>query len=190
MACSRTRSLIFFASPLIVALFFSGCFQSDVQKEESRILAEINRINEAGRARLRSEDVMGSSVRLNDLSKEFPDRRDEMNREAEAVKNEFLRQIYDDSKTIDLMNELFKLPLSDSYRECVELLIEIQEHSSDMARNMIEEMDTILDPSVLERVTLEERLAPIRRRKEASLQLSEELDRRLNSSGCRGPNAR
>lgn len=157
----------------ILLLFFiagasTGCSPSDPNKTaEKRILNEVNRLTETSGKILRSEEFRSALIRLNELGKGFPERREDISREGDAVKG-FVSQFIDDEvKIAQKWSELLQLPLTDKYRNCVMS----QARSSDLNIKrfsaLIDEINVFLDPLVVDKAALETKLEPIRSRKNA-----------------------
>jgi hypothetical protein len=171
----------------LFAAHLTGCLRNDAKAEEKRLHLEIQRLAEDSRSYINSDEVREALVRLNELRRSFPEKRDAINTEARSVKAVFTRMIEDDDQMIALWRKLLELPLSATYRDCVSTAIGIQELTSAQSRNIIDEMDVLMDPSMIDRDTLDAKLAPILRKKEETSQRSAERERQLEASGCRGP---
>lgn len=173
--------------PLILfALALTGCNRPDVKLEEKRILSEINQLSEESRIRISSDEARAHMVRLNGLTPLFPERRDEIASEAEAVKAHFTRAIEDDKKLVELWRELLALSLSHSYRNCVIAQVEIHELVTEQSQKVIEEMDLLLDRSVSDRQAYDGKLAAIRSTKDERFQKLSERESYLDQN-CRQP---
>jgi hypothetical protein len=173
---------------LALATGFIGCSRGDAKSEEKRILSEINRVTEQSDRQIRSDDMWGPLRRLNELRPFFPERRDEINREAQAVKAAFSQVLKDDEKVAELWQELLRQPLSDAYRKCVTSQIEIGELTSAKSQRVIDEMDVLLDPAINNKQNLDAKVNSLRSD-------SDELNQRLREremyldQNCRRPSS-
>ncbi|HEX6125654.1 MAG TPA: hypothetical protein VFZ23_09830 [Pyrinomonadaceae bacterium] len=125
-------------------------------------------------------------IRLNELRPLFPEQRDEITVEAEAVKAYFTRIIEDNGKLVELWRRLLALPLSDSYRNCVTVQLEIQELITIQSQKVNEEMDLLLDRSVTDRQTLDRKQDAIRSSNDEIIQKLSERETYLQQN-CRRP---
>ena len=147
---------------LLAVAFAPSCERHSAKSEEKRIYAEIKRIAEESHQRITSDESRSRLIRLNDLRQFFPDRRDEISKEAEALKAQFIREMDDDRKIADLYGQLLTLPLSETYRNCVTAQKEMMELIGLRSQKIVEEMDVLLDRSVNDRPAMEARVNPIR----------------------------
>jgi hypothetical protein len=146
----------------IFAFALAGCNSPDPNKvEEKRIHAEIQELTEGASKHLRSEEMRAAMMRLNELRPEFPNKRENIERDAAAVKGFFVRAIEDDLKLTELWKRLLVLPLSSSYEKCVSTQIQIQDYAIMRSQNVIEQLDVLSDPSVTDRLTLDSRVETI-----------------------------
>ena len=182
--CPQTvLSLLLFA--VIVAT--AACGRDDARSEEKRILAEISRIGDESHQRLTSDEALAARTRLKELRQFFPDRRDEISTEAQAVKAQFVRERETERTFADLYSQLLALPLSDEYRNCVKAQKEFVELIGTRSQKAIDEMDVLLDPSVVDLPTLEARVNPILQRSEEIGKRLDELELSLREKVCRRP---
>ena len=157
----RFGSLCF--SVISFALALTGCSRGDAKLEEKRILSDINQVTEQSRRKLRSDETTGALRRLNELRSFFPERREEIDIEARAVRTAFGQVLSDDKKIAELWQQLLRLPLSDAYRKCATAQADIGELTSVGSQRIFDEMNVLLDPTVSDRQTLDEKLNSLRR---------------------------
>jgi len=181
-----TRRLSF----AVVLFFLGGSFgcYSNAKNEEKRLLAEIERVAKESDAYIVSDEMRLPLIRLNELRPSFPERRDEMIKEAEAVKQAFGRTIEDDRKLIELFKSLLRLPLSESYAKCIDTQIQSQEITTITSQRVIQQMELLSDPAIgdLQKLTQETdriRYDPDLEKKNA------ELETYLNQNCRRPPSA-
>jgi hypothetical protein len=174
---------------ILVAAALSSCSSTvDNKSSEKRILDDINRLADASSKFIRSDELRNASIRLNELGKNFPERRAEIAYEGGIVKK-FVSQIIDDEvKIAQKWGELLELPLSEEYRNCVSLQAKSSALTQKRFLILHEEIDFFLDPSVEDKATLETRLEPIRSRAKV-LESQEFENEELINRSCHRPNS-
>src|SRR5215218_8781614 len=139
------RTLIHF---FLVVLLLGACQRSDPKAKARQLLSEIDQIAESSRSEFRTEETKAALTRLNELGPSFPERRDEIAKEAQTVKALFSRSAGKDRKMIELWQKLLSLPLSHDFAKCVEVQVQVQKLIIARSESMVEEMDALTDDSI------------------------------------------
>jgi predicted nucleic acid-binding Zn-ribbon protein len=173
---------------LLLALSLLGlnCGRNDAKGAETRIVSEIDRMTEESRNRMNTSEIRHSLSRMNELRPSFPENRDEIDKESKAIRSLYSQLIEDEVNISSKWEELLALPLAPGYRKCVELQIRSSTSLTDKLRLSAEEIDLLLDRTIVDKESLETALKPLRTRREAVEAQDRQIDTEIDSSCRRG----
>ena len=171
------------AKHILLLLVIFACFNcggNELKVAEKQILSEINQITEVSRARMHSPEIRASMNRMHELSRMFPQHREELERETKSVVSLYSSLIDDNDRTNVKWKELLELPLSETYKKCVEAQVQSMSASTLRLQLTAEEASLYLDPTIKDKKALETASIPIRNRKIEA----ESMERQADAEGA------
>jgi hypothetical protein len=141
-----SRSILLMCAALTAACATSVA--DDSKETEAQLLSEISAISEASRQRITTEEARNSTRRLGELRLHYPEKQVELAQEARQVRELFVASLEDERRISAKLNELSFLPISQEYRNCVNLQIEQSNVSANRYEATIDEMNALIDPTI------------------------------------------